>query len=146
MISERIIFTKPKRGVKRVFIHCSASDNPKHDNVKTIRQWHLERGFDDIGYHFYIDMLGGQHEGRSLELIPAAQKGNNLGTIAICCGGLKKFGPLQLASLKILCKRINEAYKGDVTFHGHCEVSDKTCPNFNYKAVLALDKQGKMKL
>jgi len=146
MISEKADFIKPKRGVKRVFLHCSASDNPKHDNIKTIKEWHLARGFSDIGYHFYIDMVGQRFVGRSAEIIPAAQEGNNLGTIAICCGGLTKFGPLQMASLKQLCKQINEAYRGEVTFHGHCEVSAKTCPVYDYKSVLGLDKDGKMKL
>jgi hypothetical protein len=34
-------FKAPKRPVSRVFIHCSASDNPDHDKVSVIRDWHL---------------------------------------------------------------------------------------------------------
>ena len=30
----------------------------------------------------------------------------------------------------------------NITFHGHCEVSNKTCPVFNYKNVLNLDSLG----
>jgi N-acetylmuramoyl-L-alanine amidase len=136
------MFLKPKRGVKRVFIHCSASDEPQHDNVKTIKEWHLKRGFNDIGYHFYIDKDGVVWNGRSLELMPAAQEGNNLGTIAICLGGLKWFSEKQFISLVKLCQEINEDIPG-VTFHGHCEVSKKSCPVFDYKKVLGL-KDGKM--
>ena len=44
-----IQFIKPNRRVDRIFLHCSASDVPAHDNVETIRKWHLDRGFDDIG-------------------------------------------------------------------------------------------------
>jgi len=91
----RITFTKPKREVTRVFLHCSASDNPKHDNIKTIAQWHLAR-FKGIGYHFYIDKVGRQFIGRDIEKVPAAQEGHNTGTIAICCGGLADFTELQM--------------------------------------------------
>ena len=45
---------KPLRPIDRVFVHCSASDYPQHDNVATMRQWHLERGWSDVGYHFFI--------------------------------------------------------------------------------------------
>lgn len=142
-----MIFIKPKRGVKKVFIHCSASDIPAHDNVATIRQWHLERGFKDIGYHYYIDKSGTIHTGRDLEAIPASQEGHNLASIAICLGGLlkRKFTGLQYEALRTLCKEINAAYYGDITFHGHCEVNKgKDCPVFEYKKVLKLDAKGKL--
>ncbi len=44
-----IQFIKPNRRVDRIFLHCSASDVPAHDNVEMIRRWHLDRRFDDIG-------------------------------------------------------------------------------------------------
>lgn len=129
------MFAKPKRAVNKVFIHCSASDNAAHDNIKTIKSWHLARGFNDIGYHYYIDKIGIVHNGRSVELTPAAQSGHNKGTIAICLGGLNHFSEAQFFSLKKLCAEIKQALP-KITFHGHCEVSAKTCPNFDYKKVL----------
>ena len=42
------------REVDRVFLHCSASPNPAHDDINVIRDWHLERGWNDVGYHFFI--------------------------------------------------------------------------------------------
>jgi len=30
---EVCMFTKPKRPVTRIFVHCSASDNPAHDTA-----------------------------------------------------------------------------------------------------------------
>lgn len=139
-------FTKPKRKVKKVFIHCSASDNPSHDNIKTMTEWHLQRGFKTIGYHYFISKDGIVHKGRNIELIPAAQEGNNTGSIAICLHGLDKtkFTTEQFNSLITLCKEINDAYNGDITFHGHCEVANKSCPVFDYKAVLGLKKGGKL--
>jgi N-acetylmuramoyl-L-alanine amidase len=140
------MFTKPDRAVDRVFLHCSASDRPEHDNVDTMRDWHLARGWSDVGYHFFIRKDGTVEDGRSVELTPAAQGGNNTGTIAICLHGLaeENFTSDQFRSLIDLCKEISISYANLITFHGHCEVSAKACPVFPYKAVLGLDGHGEM--
>lgn len=136
---------KPVRRVWKVFLHCSASDNPDHDYAKVINDWHNERGFDGIGYHFYVQKDGAIIEGRSLELIPAAQKDYNMGSIAICAGGLENFPAEQLASVKALCYTLDRLYKGGLSFHGHCEVNPgKTCPVYDYKGLLHLDDHGRM--
>ncbi|MBK0329110.1 peptidoglycan-binding domain-containing protein [Rhodobacteraceae bacterium F11138] len=142
------MFTKPNRDVDRVFLHCSASDNPSHDNVATMRQWHKARGWSDVGYHLFIRKSGQLEAGRPLEKTPAAQRGNNRGTIAICLHGLdeEKFTEAQFDTLRSLCVQINNAYKGDLTFHGHREVAAKACPVFDYKAVLKLDRFGRLGL
>lgn len=139
-------FKKPARPVTRVFVHCSASDNPKHDNWATIDRWHRERGWACGGYHFFIRRDGTLEMGRDLDKIPAAQEGNNNGTITICLHGLKKelFREEQFATLRALCGQIDAAYGDDVTFHGHCEVSNKSCPVYDYCAVLNLDASGMM--
>ena len=139
------MFTKPKRKVLRVFIHCSASDHPEHDNIATIRGWHLSRGFRDVGYHFFICKDGSLQYGRDLEKTPAAQKGHNLYTLAVCLHGLKeeKFTKAQFKTLKQLARQIEHNYD-NISFHGHCEVSAKACPVFNYKQVLDLDIYGSL--
>jgi len=141
------MFTRPDRAVDRVFLHCSASDHPHHDNIATMRKWHVEdRGWSDVGYHFFIRKDGTVEEGRPLERTPAAQGGNNQGTIAICLHGLalENFTEMQYNSVIKLCSEITAAYHGMVTFHGHCEVSSKACPVFPYKAVLGLNAHGEM--
>jgi len=142
------IFKRPKRRVNRVFLHCSASDVASHDNVATIRKWHLARGFSDIGYHFFIHKSGKISRGRDIEKTPAAQGGNNTGTIAICLHGLikEKFTQAQYDAVGELCKEINNAYSKDISFHGHKEVSAKACPVFDYQKVLKLDKYGSLGL
>lgn len=148
------MFTKPKRPVNRVFIHCSASDATGPDYVgqglvKTIDGWHRAREFNGIGYHFVIDKTGAVMAGRGLERTPAAQEGHNSGTIAICVHGLdvSRFTAAEFASLLSLCKEINTAYNGTITFHGHREVNKlKTCPVFDYRKVLGLDQYGRMAL
>lgn len=138
---------KPQRKVFKVFLHCSASDRPEHDFPFVMEQWHKERGFNEIGYHFFIQKDGTICQGRSMEKIPAAQQGHNTGSIAICCHGLEKdkFTKEQRAALYALCYTLNGFYKGGLTFHGHCEVSNKTCPVFDYKEWLKLDFDGRMK-
>ncbi len=142
------LFVKPRRRIDRVFIHCSASDVPAHDSVDVIREWHLARGFDDIGYHFFIHKNGDLSPGRDIERTPAAQHGHNLRTIAICLHGLKreKFTAAQEKTLQALCSEINSAYLKQVSFHGHCEVSPKACPVIDYKRVLRLDAYGSLGL
>lgn len=137
-------FTVPRRLVTKVFIHCSASDRAEHDDAKVIDSWHKDRGFDQIGYHYFIKKTGEVQEGRPLNLNPAAQKGHNLGTIAICVSGLRDFTPASMVALRVLCKEINSKYVG-LTFHGHKEVEpNKECPVFDYKSVLELDAEGHM--
>lgn len=142
------IFKKPKRTVNRVFLHCSASDVPAHDDVAVIRAWHLARGFSDIGYHFFIHKNGDISVGRDIEKTPAAQSGNNTSTIAICLHGLvkEKFTQEQYKSVGELCTQINNAYAKNISFHGHKEVAAKACPVFDYQAVLKLDKYGSLGL
>lgn len=139
------MFEKPERAVTRVFIHCSASDNPNHDNVATLRKWHVdENKWSDIGYHYFITKDGVLHECRPLEKKPAAQGKHNPKTIAICVSGLSDFNEKQFAKLKELCGAIDLAYNKAVTFHGHREVAAKECPVFDYKSVLNLDEKGRI--
>lgn len=143
----RQIYKKPNRVVYRVFIHCSASDHPDHDDISVIRKWHLDRGFADVGYHYFIQRNGNTQEGRSLELIPAAQYGFNTGSIAICLHGSRKelFSKEQKDALYNLCRQIHLAHNGAIIFKGHCEVNkNKDCPVIEYKQILMLDNSGKM--
>lgn len=140
------LFKKPNRKVTTVFLHCSASDNPAHDNLETMEAWHRARGFNEIGYHLFITKRGETLVGRSLERIPAAQKGHNTNSIAICLHGLRidLFTKEQRAELIRVCKDIDKAYGGGLRFRGHREVANKTCPVFKYKEWLNLDSSGKM--
>jgi N-acetylmuramoyl-L-alanine amidase len=153
-MGEVMKFVKPKRYVTRVFVHCSASDDPAlvgQKLIDTITHWHLNRKpplkpFKEIGYHFVIDKPGQTFPCRSLEKIPAGQEGHNIGSIAICVHGLKDFTPTSMSALQSLCQEINSAYEGKVTFHGHKEVNPhKECPVYDYKKILNLEEGGRMK-
>ena len=146
---------KPVRYVDKVFLHCSAASNKSKDFygtalARTVHRWHLQRWTSGCGYHFLIDFDGTITTGRPLEKNPVAQRGHNRDTIAICCHGgggnppNNDFTPKQMASLKRLCKRLDNLYEGKLTFHGHREVSSKACPVYDYEDVLQLDKKGRL--
>ena len=138
-------FIKPKRTISRVFLHCSDSDIGHHDNIEIIRKWHVtSRGWDDIGYHFFINKLGILQTGRDIEQDPVAQRYHNKGTIAICLSGRNNFAPIQFQRLRKFLEEIDKKYDSKITFHGHCEVSRKTCPNFDYKTIIGINAQNSL--
>jgi N-acetyl-anhydromuramyl-L-alanine amidase AmpD len=126
------------RYIDKIVLHCSDSDVPTHDNVQTIKEWHLARGFSDIGYHFYIDKRGKIHIGRPIEKSGAHLKGKNKTSVGICNGGKFNFTNRQLtATIKLV--RMLKQFLPDASVHGHCEFSKKTCPNYDYKTLI-IDK------
>lgn len=121
------------RGVDLVVIHCSDSDHAHHDNIKIIENWHKERGFKKIGYHYVITKDGKIHQGREEQEIGAHAQGYNKRSIGICLTGKNKFTEAQFETLEKLVKDICERYaiqKQDVLAHNELN-PDKTCPNFD---------------
>jgi hypothetical protein len=133
----------PQRYIDTVFLHCTASSNKEVDAV-TVNQWHLDRGWNCIGYHYLITSDGDIEIGRDIELAPAAQQGYNTGSIAICLNGLvpNDFNQAQFDALVTLCDDIEDAISMLLRFRGHCEVAAKECPVFDYKKVLGLAETG----
>lgn len=81
------------RAMDTIVIHCSATKENKDYSVEDIKKWHLQRGFNDVGYHFVIKLDGTIELGRSLDKIGAHVTGNNTGSIGICyIGGLNSNG------------------------------------------------------
>ena len=81
------------REINKIIIHCSATREGENFDVAEIRKWHLARGFNDIGYHFYIDLYGEIHKGRDINKIGAHCKGHNRNSIGVCyCGGVEADG------------------------------------------------------
>ena len=126
------------RALDKIILHCSATREGQHITVDTIRQWHLKRGWRDIGYHYVIYIDGSVHTGRPIEQVGAHTKGQNTGSIGICyVGGVEKDGKtpkdtlneLQETAMVNLIKALREEY-GDMTLHGHNEYAAKACPSF----------------
>lgn len=140
------LFKRPARPVHTVWIHCSAASRPSV-TAKDVDSWHRERGFDEIGYHYFIQTDGTLEKGRDLEIQGAHVRRHNRGSIGICLNGLHKrdFTQAQFDTLIELCREIDEAYgPGTIKFRGHKEVAAKACPVFDYKSVLELDPEGRL--
>ena len=135
------------RKIKFLVLHCSDSDQPLHDNIETIRQWHTARGFigpdgiggnkDDVGYHFFIDRKGAVHVGRNENEIGAHVKNHNKFTLGICLSGrtFKDFHTNQFIMARKLVEQLIDKYhltRNDVKLHRELDAG-KTCPNFTIK-------------
>lgn len=131
-----------KRKIDKIIIHCSATPEGRDISVETIRDWHLKRGWSDIGYHYVIDLEGKVHAGRPIEKTGAHVKGHNTGSIGICyVGGVEEDGKTpkdtrtkdQKAALDNLLFILTDIF-ANVTIHGHNEFSSKACPSFDVQA------------
>jgi len=114
--------------IENIIIHCSASN---WGTARLIRQWHLQRGWKDIGYHFVIlngfpsgdwynrririfAQEGSVEGGREinpdnildLTEIGAHALGYNSKSIGICLIGDQKFRPAQLMALWTLVNQL----------------------------------------
>ena len=121
-----------------IILHCTATRENQSITVKTIRNWHKQRGWDDIGYHFVIGTKGQLWAGRSLEYQGAHTKGHNKTVGVAYVGGLTADGhrakdtmnELQEATLLRLLEVLRAKY-GDLPLHGHNEFGNKACPSFD---------------
>ena len=70
---------------ERIAIHHSAS--PRGTRFNQVRQWHLDRGWKDIGYN-HIILGNGQHcPGRIVPTLAAAVARKNRGTLSVLVMG-----------------------------------------------------------
>lgn len=127
------------RKINEIIVHCSATREGQEISVDTIRQWHIRRGWSDIGYHFVIYLDGSVHEGRPLERIGAHTIGHNSNSIGVCyIGGMNKEytkakdtrTTAQKESLKNLLMSYKNKYK-DIKIYGHRDFANKACPSFD---------------
>lgn len=128
-----------KRNIKELIVHCSATPEGKDYSVDTIRQWHLQRGFSDIGYHYVVYRDGSIHIGRDESIIGAHCTGHNTNSIGVCyIGGVATDGKTpkdtrtaeQKQSLVKLLKELKTKYP-QASIHGHRDFSSKACPSFD---------------
>ena len=129
------------RKINQIIIHCSATPEGRDIAVDTIRQWHKQRGFRDIGYHYIIYRDGSIHVGRPESQQGAHCTGHNANSIGICyVGGMERDmsepkdtrTPAQRKALAELCHELIRKYP-EASIHGHNEFANKACPSFNVR-------------
>ena len=127
------------RSINEIIIHCSATREGQQVTVDTIKDWHLAKGWNDIGYHFYIDLDGTINKGRDIDKMGAHCKGHNRNSIGICyCGGVETDGKTpkdtrtqeQKDSLLHVLKTLKAMYP-EAVIYSHNEFANKACPSFD---------------
>ena len=132
------------RELNKIIIHCSATPEGRDVKADEIKQWHKDRGWSDIGYHFVIELDGTIRDGRPVERSGAHAKGHNKDSIGICyVGGTDENGEAkdtrteeQISNLLDLVLDLRQTY-GELSVHGHNEFSSKECPSFDVQLEFA---------
>lgn len=109
------------RTIDKIILHCTATPEGRDFSVEQIRQWHLARGFSDIGYHYVVSRDGSVHRGRPEEVAGAHCTGQNTCSIGVSyVGGCAADGktpkdtrtPAQKAALRNLVAELQKKYPG----------------------------------
>lgn len=128
-----------RKSTKKIILHCSATREGQDIKAKTIREWHKQRGFEDIGYHYLIDLDGSVEKGRDEKMVGAHCVGQNSDSIGICyVGGCDKsmhpkntLTEAQKHTLLDLVYLLLENYHLTIKdVHAHNEYANKACPSF----------------
>ncbi|MBK3745065.1 N-acetylmuramoyl-L-alanine amidase [Paraburkholderia aspalathi] len=127
------------RRIHTAVVHCTATPEGKDFSVATIRGWHKQLGWSDIGYHFIIQIDGRISPGRPIEKVGAHVAGHNAGSVGISyVGGVDTKGkskdtrtPAQKSALRTLLADLVKKY-GITKICGHHDLfAGKDCPCFD---------------
>jgi len=121
-----------------IIIHCSAVMPSQTSSVEQINEWHLQRGWNGVGYHYVIRRDGDIEKGRPLEVVGAHCLNYNLHSIGVCYeGGLDAQGrpadtrtASQKKAMRQLLKSLRKSYP-KAKIAGHNAFSNKACPCFD---------------
>lgn len=128
------------RYIDKIIVHCSATPEGRDVSAATIDDWHKQRGWSGIGYHYVVSLDGTIEYGRDINKTGAHVKGQNKGSIGLCyVGGVDSdMNPKdtrtdeQKESLLLLIKTLKKMHPG-AEVYGHRDFSTKACPSFDAK-------------
>lgn len=121
--------------IDTIIIHHSDSPHGRGDNAETIHGWHTLRKFSGIGYHAVILEDGTIEYGRPDYWEGAHAAGYNANSLGVCLIGKDYFTDHQFDALaNYLYTKVDKYNIPLENIYGHCEVSTKTCPNFDVDA------------
>lgn len=124
------------RVIHTIVIHHSAS--PLTTRPSTIKKWHTDKGWSDVGYHYLVDYTGKIHLGRPLNKIGAHARGHNVGSVGICGIGdntkpQQEWTPALVTSMISLCESLQIVLRTITRVCGHrqLEGASTLCPGTN---------------
>lgn len=132
------------RSINKIIVHCSATQPSKKINAETIRKYHVEvNKWQDIGYHYVINVDGTVENGRPVEKQGAHCQGHNADSVGICLVGgidekgksVNNFTQAQFDSLVQLVGKLRQQF-GHLPVFGHREFTNKDCPCFEVRDVI----------
>jgi len=133
------------KNIRYITIHAAATTPSMDIGVKEIREWHLARGWRDVGYHFVIRRDGTLEKGRPLDEMGAHVGGHNSGNIGICmAGGVTEadgrtpennFTAAQWQTLRELVYQLHTMHPKAVIMghNGFPEHESRGCPCFDWR-------------
>lgn len=132
------------RKITKIIVHCSDTPEGRDDKAADIRRWHKARGFNDIGYHYVVDLDGTIEPGRDVTIAGAHTTGHNADSIGVCyIGGADTDMKAkdtrteeQKTALRLLLKYLVQKYPG-AKIYGHRDFANKSCPSFDARTEYA---------
>jgi N-acetylmuramoyl-L-alanine amidase len=121
------------RQIDTIVVHTTDS----YANVEQMRRFHRSMGWDDIGYHFIVDVDGAVYEGRDVDRVGAHVLGSNENSIGIAWIGSTAPTDEQYDALVTLAYALMHNYEiliNNVLGHNDFESGQKqgkTCPNID---------------
>lgn len=122
-----------------IILHCAATKEGSDFSIKNIDEWHKQRGFKKVGYHYVIKLDGTIENGRDENEVGAHCLNHNSKSIGICyIGGVDKDGKpkdtrtsQQKESMYKLVNHLMERYSIPLSnVYGHYQFANKACPSF----------------
>lgn len=144
-----------RQPVRSAILHCAATPSGWAEGKTAaqvrdvIREWHLARGWSDIGYHYVVLPNGHVASGRPLHLDGAHCKGHNkntLGIVMIEARAVQAIGKFSDHFEQTQAQAVRELllYHGIEKVSGHNDHAATLCPGFRVDAAewLANPDQG----
>lgn len=126
---------------REAILHCAAVPTgwsigkTAEEAASHVDQWHRQRGFSGIGYHYVVDVLGGIAAGRHYAATGAHCRGHNdtLGILMLECRRIDRmgvFGDWFTEAQRESVRRLVHGH-GITSVVGHNHYDDgKLCPGF----------------
>lgn len=114
-----------------IVLHHAAASKA---SATTIHNWHLQRGWIGIGYHFYVRKDGSIYRGRPEDTIGAHTEGYNSRSIGICAEGNFEVETMPDAQKRAIIELLRELKKRypNAQIKRHKDFAATACPGKNY--------------
>lgn len=141
------------RYINDIIVHCTDTPSGMDVTAAQVTQWHREKGWRTIGYHYLVRLDGTIEKGRPSSQPGAHCYGHNAHSIGVCYVGGRDENfktadtrtRAQKDSLLKLLTNLTRMYRCRI--HGHRDYAAKDCPCFDaskeYKGLyeqIVLDK------